>query len=42
MIRVHFVKFEIEWHGLEAPASLLALCSFFLAFLLELPLVGKN
>jgi len=21
MIQVHFVKFELEWHGLEAPPS---------------------
>jgi len=39
MIQVHFIESEFELHGLEAPP--LALCSFFLAFLLELPFVGK-
>jgi hypothetical protein len=36
MIPVHFAKFELEQHGFETPPSI------FLAFLLELSLVGKT
>jgi hypothetical protein len=41
MIRVHFVKSELELHGLEAPL-LVSIMLFFLSILIGITLGGQS